>query len=307
MKIKLPKCRLRYSNARVFGVGCFVILMIAVTSCSRNSGSEAKGRRAAGPAPVTVAVVANRDVPVEIQGIGTAQAYSLVSVRSQVTGTIQKVHFQEGQEVSAGDLLFTIDPRPFEAALNQAQANLKRDEAQLLNARVNFERTSNLFVSKIASQSDYDTAEATYKSAQGTVLADSAVITNAEVNLSYTSIRAPIKARRECAEAVMIQWGKRARQCAASRMRACGRCTPAAPHCAASCGSSAISNVASPDSCCARTRRRSAARARTTATLPGGKARAARAQSALRSSVIKTSGMSGLSRPALRSSALRPE
>lgn len=175
---------------------CLALWLLLSTSCSRNSSDQAKNRRgAAGPAPVTVAVATNMDVPVEIQCIGTVQAYSLVSIRSQITGKIQEVHFREGQEVAAGDLLFTIDPRPFEAALNQAQANVKRDEAQLVNARLNFERTSNLFVSKIASQSDYDTAEATYQSAQGTVLADNAAVTNAEVNLDYTGIRAPIAGR----------------------------------------------------------------------------------------------------------------
>jgi membrane fusion protein, multidrug efflux system len=134
-------------------------------------------------------------LPVEIQGVGTVQAYSFVSIRSQVTDEIVKVHFREGQEMKAGDLLFTLDPRPFEAALNQAKANLQRDEAQMVNSRVSFERTSNLFASKIASQAEYDLAEATYQSAQSTVGADQAVITNAQVNLGYTAIRSPIDGR----------------------------------------------------------------------------------------------------------------
>jgi len=106
-----------------------------------------------------------------------------------------QMHFDEGQEVKAGDMLFTIDPRPWAAALNQAQANLQRDEAQMINARLQFERTSNLFVSKIASQADYDTAEAGFQAAKGTTLADAAAITNARVDLDYTSIRAPIDGR----------------------------------------------------------------------------------------------------------------
>ena len=108
-----------------------------------------------------VAKATTQDVPVEIQAVGNVQAYSFVSIRSQLTGKIVKVHFDEGQEVKAGDMLFTIDPRPFEAALNQSQANFQRDLAQLINGRLSFERTSNLFASKIASQSDYDTAAAT--------------------------------------------------------------------------------------------------------------------------------------------------
>jgi multidrug efflux system membrane fusion protein len=145
--------------------------------------------------PVLVARAVKQDVPVEIQGVGTVQAYSFVSIRSQITDEIVKVHFSEGQEVKAGDLLFTLDPRPFEAALNQAKANLQRDQAQMVNGLLNFERTSNLFASKIAAQADYDSAEATYQSAQSTVVADAAAITNAQVNLDYTSIRSLIDGR----------------------------------------------------------------------------------------------------------------
>jgi multidrug efflux system membrane fusion protein len=166
-------------------------------SCSQKSSEAGKSAQAGGgPAvPVLVAPATKQDVPVEIQGVGTVQAYSFVSIRSQITDEIIKVHFREGQEVKAGDLLFTLDPRPFEAALNQAQANLQRDRAQMVNARLNFERTSNLFASKIASQADYDTAEATYQSAQSTVGADAAAITNAQVSLDYTAIRSRIDGR----------------------------------------------------------------------------------------------------------------
>lgn len=145
--------------------------------------------------PVLAAEATNRDIPVEIDGVGTVQAYSTVSIRSQITDSIYKVHFLEGQEVKSNELMFTLDPRPFDAALNQAEANLKRDQAQLVNARVSFERISNLLSSKIESQSDYDAAEATYQSAESTVVADAAAITNAQVNLSYTGIRAPINGR----------------------------------------------------------------------------------------------------------------
>lgn len=145
--------------------------------------------------PVFVAKATSHDVPVEIDAVGNVQAYSFVSIRSQLTGKIVKVHFQEGQEVKAGDLLFTIDPRPFEAALNVYQANLQRDQAQLINGRLSFERTSNLFTSKIASQADYESAEANYLSAQSTVIADAAAITNAQLSLEYTAIRSPIDGR----------------------------------------------------------------------------------------------------------------
>jgi membrane fusion protein, multidrug efflux system len=145
--------------------------------------------------PVVSARATSEDIPVEISAIGNVQSFSVVSVRSQITAPLLKVHFNEGQEVKSGDLLFTLDARPWEAALNQAQANLKRDEAQISSARLAFLRTSNLFKSNIASQQDYDTAEAVYNALQATALADSAAISNAQVSLGYTTIRAAIDGR----------------------------------------------------------------------------------------------------------------
>jgi multidrug efflux system membrane fusion protein len=170
---------------------------LLMASCSRQPAAEGKGKRpgSGGPVPVLAARAVARDMPVEIQSVGTVQAFSLVSMRSQITGPIVKVHIQEGQEVKAGDMLFTIDPRPYHAALNQAQANLKRDEAQLLSARLEFERTSNLFEGKIASRADYETAEAAYRALDASTFADNAAISNAQVSLEYTAIRSPIDGR----------------------------------------------------------------------------------------------------------------
>jgi multidrug efflux system membrane fusion protein len=174
---------------------CGALMLVAIAvSCSRKpAGKISKSSGEA--APVLVAKAETRDVPVEVQAIGTVQAYSTVAIRSQITGPITAVHFEEGQEVKAGDLMFTLDQRPWLAALNQAEANLKRDEAQMINARLQFERTSNLFESKIASQQNLDTAQAAYLAAQSTMAADSAEITNAQVSLSYTEIRAPMDGR----------------------------------------------------------------------------------------------------------------
>lgn len=174
---------------------CLIVLFLA--SCSRHSPvAERPGPAAgSGPVPVLVARAGARTVPVEVRAIGTVQAYSAVAVRSQLTGKIAAVHFHEGQEVRAGDLLFTLDSRPWQAALNQAQANCKRDEAQLASARLEFERIKSLLDSKIASQQDYDSAEAAYQALEATVLADNAAISNAQVNLGYTEIRSPIAGR----------------------------------------------------------------------------------------------------------------
>jgi membrane fusion protein, multidrug efflux system len=202
-----PTVRVRSSGATqsLNAVGWFAVpsalcalvsLLLLLPACTRKDPSAQPGGGArSSVVPVLTATASSEDVPVEIQAIGNVQAYSLVSVRSQITGPLMKVHIQEGQDVKAGDLLFSIDPRPWEAALNQAQANLKRDEAQMLSARLEFLRTSNLFESKIASQSDYDTAEANYRALEGSALADSAAISNAQVSLGYTSIRSPINGR----------------------------------------------------------------------------------------------------------------
>lgn len=144
------------------------------------------------PAPVTVATVAKESVPVRITTIGNAQAYSTVSVKSRVDGQIFSVGFQEGQLVHKGDLLFQIDPRPFEAQLNQAEANLARDKAQLGRAGLDLQRYTELSQKNFASRQTYETARATAESAQATVAADQAAVDQAKINLEYTQIRSPI-------------------------------------------------------------------------------------------------------------------
>ena len=171
--------------------GCLGLVLL-INACSRQASTAGRERP---PVPVLAVPATARDVPVEVRAIGNVQAYSLVSIRSQITGPITEVHFQEGQDVKAGDLLFTIDPRPWRAVLNQVQANLNRDQAQMLSARLQFLRTSNLFASKIASQQDYEAAEASYQALDATVLADAAAVTNAQVSLDYTAIRSPIDGR----------------------------------------------------------------------------------------------------------------
>ena len=168
------------------------IVVTLSPGCSKESPPSKPSRP---PVPVVVVKALVKNVPVEIKAVGNVQAYSAVAVRSQITGPIVGVHFEEGQEVKAGDLLFTIDARPLEAVLSQAQANVKRDEAQLLSSRLEFLRTSNLFQIKIASQQDYDSAEASFRSAEASMLADSAAVSSAQVSLSYTQIRSPIDGR----------------------------------------------------------------------------------------------------------------
>jgi multidrug efflux system membrane fusion protein len=152
-------------------------------------------RPAAIPVLVSAAPVQRRDVPIYLTGIGTVQAYNSVLVKSRVDGQIVKMNFSEGKDVRAGDVLVEIDPRPFEAALNQAQANKLKDEAQLDNARLDLDRLSRLVATNAVSKQQADTARALAAQLDATVKADQALIDMARTQLDYTKIRSPIDGR----------------------------------------------------------------------------------------------------------------
>ncbi len=173
--------------------------------------------------PVSLASVMTRDIPVQVYGIGNVEAYSTVTVRSQVSGELIRVHFTQGQEVKKGDLLFEIDPRPFQADLNRAEANLSRDSAvlkqaeanlakdiaQAKNAAIEQERYEKLFAKGVAAKEQYDSVRTNAEALEAAVKADQAAIDNAReairadraametarLNLSYCSIRSPIDGR----------------------------------------------------------------------------------------------------------------
>jgi multidrug efflux system membrane fusion protein len=201
-----------------------VLAGLLLAACSRGEGDQGRARSARPAAvPVTAARVETRDIPVQIQGIGNVQALATVSVYSLVSGQIFQVHFKEGQDVKAGELLFSIDPRPFEATLQQAQAtmaqhqaavsqaeaNLTRDQAQADNAAIEEERYKKLVQSGLIAREQYDQILTAHKSAVATVdadraavnnakalvQADAAMVENAKVQLGYTLIRAPIEGR----------------------------------------------------------------------------------------------------------------
>jgi len=145
--------------------------------------------------PVTVAKATVKNVPVQVEIIGNVEAYTNVSVRTQMAGEIEKAFFTQGEDVKKGQLLFTLDRRPFEAALSQLEANLARDQAQLANARAQADRNEKLFQSGIISKDQYDTFRTTAQAQEATVRADQAAIENAKINLSYCSIYSPIDGR----------------------------------------------------------------------------------------------------------------
>ena len=165
---------------------------LAAGGCS--GGAKQKPAMGGGIMPVLVARAVTTNVPVQIDPppVGHVMAYSTVTIRPQVGGVLQKVHFQEGAEVKKGDLLFSIDPRPTQAAVESARAALARDTAQLENAKIQFDREQKLLDQKLVSQDEFDTSKAGMDALAGTVAADGATVTNAELNLAYCEIHAPL-------------------------------------------------------------------------------------------------------------------
>lgn len=147
------------------------------------------------PVPVTAGTVVARDVPVFLDGIGTVQAYNTVAVQSRVDGQIVKIAFKEGQEVKAGDPLVQIDPRPYQAALDQALAQKQKDEAQLASAEADLERYASLVGRGYQTRQSYDQQKARVAALKASIQGDAAQIENARLNLAYSNIRAPIGGR----------------------------------------------------------------------------------------------------------------
>ncbi len=145
--------------------------------------------------PVTVAKAIAKSVPVQVEVIGNVEAYSNVSVRTQIAGEIERAYFTQGQDVKKGQLLFTLDRRPFQATLDQLEADLARDQAQLANARAQAERNEKLFQAGIISKDQYDTFRTTAQAQEATVRSGQAAIENAKINLSYCSIYSPLDGR----------------------------------------------------------------------------------------------------------------
>lgn len=176
------------------------LIAAALAGCSRQSQSQPQGKdgRAGGQGaavPVGVATVKEQDFPVYLTGLGSVQAFNTVSLKSRVDGQIMQVNFREGQDVRKGDLLIVIDERPFQVALAQAQANLQRDEAQLANAKAQYERNKALYEGGVVAKQDLDTMQASFGQYEGTIAADKAAVDNAKLNLTYCRITSPIDGR----------------------------------------------------------------------------------------------------------------
>lgn len=167
-----------------------ITIALAAISCG-----EKKEKPREETVPVTVAQVVQKNVPLEIQAIGNVQPLSTVQVRALASGQLMKVWFKEGDDVAKGQVLFTIDPRPYQAALQQVQANLARDEAQLRNAEAQVARYEDLVKKDYVTKEEYGKIVADAGAARATVAAGRAAIENARLQLSYCQIRSPLNGR----------------------------------------------------------------------------------------------------------------
>lgn len=145
--------------------------------------------------PVLAGTVETRSVPVYVEGLGSVQAFNTVTVKARVDGQITKVFFREGQDVKAGDSLFQIDPRPFQSALQQAEAAKEKDEAQLQSAQLDLDRTTRLLAQSFQTRQTYDQQKAAVAQLQASLKADQAQIDNAQLNLEYSLVKSPIDGR----------------------------------------------------------------------------------------------------------------
>jgi multidrug efflux system membrane fusion protein len=185
-----PRNQSGFESGPLAWLALFLSVSLLIAACSGDKKPPPPP-----PVPVLAATVTEKTVPVELKVIGNVEAYSTVSIKSRLSGQLVQVNFKEGQDVKQGDLLFVIDPRPYEAALRQVEANLARDKALATKAQADAGRYAELIRKQFVSQQDYDQAKATAESLGATVNAGQVAVQNAKLNLSYCYIKAPISGR----------------------------------------------------------------------------------------------------------------
>jgi multidrug efflux system membrane fusion protein len=168
----------------------YVILLYCFTACSAKKEVKAKP-----PVPVKIALALQKDIPIQVKAIGVIEAFTSVAIKSQVSGQIARIHFQEGSDVQSGALLISIDPEPFLATLSQSEAALAKDQSQLKFAREQSSRYEGLVKEGIVTRDQYDLLRTTAESFEASVAADRAAIKSAKIQLGYCSIRSPVSGR----------------------------------------------------------------------------------------------------------------
>jgi membrane fusion protein, multidrug efflux system len=188
------------SKAAPMRLASLLVLLLSPSFFTACSGSSSSPSRARANTPqtvqVTVAPALRQDLPIYLTGLGSIEAYYTVSVKSRVDGQLVDVKFKEGETVKKGALLAVIDPRPYQVQLDQAQAQLFKDQASLRDAKLNYQRYKDLLQNSGAmSQQQVDTQQATVDQLEGTVRNDQATVENAKLNLVYCHITAPVNGR----------------------------------------------------------------------------------------------------------------
>lgn len=187
----MPDRRVSWHWARFGALGAALVAAGLSAGCE----NKTQGAFQRPPAPVTVASAVAQDVPIYIDAVGKIVAREVVSIQPQVSGRVTKIHFSDGADVKIGDLLFTIDPRPYEAQLHQAEANLVQAEAALNLAKINFARVENVSDPRAVSRQDFDAKKSAVENAEATVQQNRAALESARLNLAYCTIRSPINGR----------------------------------------------------------------------------------------------------------------
>jgi multidrug efflux system membrane fusion protein len=184
--------QVRLGSALVIAAVCAGFL-----GCSSSDAKQQKAQAASAPRAVSVAVaqVQKQDVPVYLTGLGSVTAFNTANIKSRVDGQIMQVNFKEGQNVKQGDLLILIDPRPYQAALDQMKATKFKDEASLRDAQLNLQRYTTLIPSGSIAQQQVDTQKSLVDQLDGTVRTDQAQIDNAQLQVTYCHITAPFSGR----------------------------------------------------------------------------------------------------------------
>ena len=176
---------------RFFAFNLAVAAALAVAGCAKKETRGAVRETV----PVTVGTAARQDVPLEVRAIGHVEPYSMVALKARVGGEVTKVGFKDGQDVRKGDVLFQIDPRPYEAALAQARAQLERDRAVAKNNEEDAKRYADLVQKDYVTKEQYDATRSNAAASLATVKADEAAVENARLQFSYCTVTAPISAR----------------------------------------------------------------------------------------------------------------
>ncbi len=192
--------RARRKPAWMWGVPVVAVAALAGAACGERTTNA--GRSTA--VPVVAETAARRTVALQLRAVGNVETVETVSVRPQVGGELVGIHFREGTDVKAGEVLFTVDPRPYEAALHQAEANLARDEANARNARLEAQRGESLFEQGVLSREQHDALANSAEALDAAVGADRAAVEAARLNLDYCTIRSAIDGR---AGSLLVQRG----------------------------------------------------------------------------------------------------